>query len=68
MQAGKREERVRQVTVNILGWLKYRSVFFHSEIQLEKAEVEDPAVVDERHEANDGDNERQRIEREVHGA
>src|ERR1700739_1682888 len=54
--------------MNILGGFKHRPVFLDPEIELECAEIEHPAVINEGHEADDRDDEHQRIERQVHRA
>jgi len=68
MQASKSEKAVGQIAVEILGGLKYRRVFFDPKVEVNETEMKNAAVVNEGHAANDGDDEHQRIERQVHRA
>ena len=68
VETRKCEQRIRQIPVNILGGLKYCPVFFDPEIEVKKAEMENATMVNERDDADDRDDEHQRIERQVHGA
>ena len=49
MQARKREERVRQIPVNILGGLKDSLILFNPEIEIKQTEMENAAMVNEGH-------------------
>jgi len=68
VQTREREERIRQVSVNVLRGLKYRRVFLNTGIEVKEAEVKNAAMVNERHETDDRNSEHQRIESEVHRA
>jgi len=68
VQTREREERIRQISVNILGGLKYRRVFSNPEINVKKPEVKNASVIDESHDAEDWDDEHQGIKNKVHRA
>lgn len=62
VQTCEREEYIRQVSVNVLGGLKYRRVFLDPAIKVKEAEVKNAPMVNEGHEADDRDEEHQHIE------
>ena len=62
------EERIRQISVNILGGLKYCGVFLDPETEIKEAEMENAAMINEGHETDDRDDEHQRIERQMNRA
>jgi len=66
VQAGEREEDVRQITVYILCGLKYRSVLFDSKVKIHHAKMKYSAVINESYETDDGYHEEQPIKRPVH--
>src|SRR5579872_3745484 len=47
VNADESEQRVRQITVNVLGGIENRPVLGDAEVHLEEPEVEGPAVPDE---------------------
>ena len=61
VQTRERDERIRQISVNVLGGLKYRRVFLDPQIKVKEAEVENAAMIDEGHDTEDRDYEHQRI-------
>lgn len=66
VQTREPEKRIRQISVNVLGGLEYRRVFWDPEIKVEEAEVKNAPMVNEGHETEDWDYEHQRIESQVH--
>ena len=68
MQPREREERVRQIPVDILGGPVYSPVLFNPEIKIKKTEVKNAAMVNEGHDAEDGNDEHQPVKRQVHRA
>src|SRR5271168_4002040 len=62
------EERISQIPVNIFGGFKYGPVFLDPKVQVKEAEIENAAMVNEGHKADDWDDEHQRIERQMHRA
>lgn len=57
VQSREREQRIRQIPVNILGGLKYRPVFLDPEIEVKQAEMENAAMVNEGYKTDDWDDE-----------
>src|ERR1022692_5299392 len=67
VNANQCEQRVGQITVDILGGMKNRAVGPDPEIQPEQAEVEYAAVPDEGHDPGDRYDEHQNVEQAVNG-
>ena len=59
VHASQGEQRVGQITVNVLGGVKNGLVRFHAEINLENSEIECPSMPDKGHDTDDGDDEHQ---------
>jgi hypothetical protein len=68
VQTREREECIRQISVNILGRLEYRPVLIDSKVEIKKTKMKYSAVENEGHDADDGDDEHQPIEHQVHWA
>ncbi len=60
--------RICQVPVNILGGLENCPVLPDRKIKIKEAKMKNAAVINEGHEADDGDDEHQQIEHQVHRA
>ena len=60
MNADERKQRVREVTVNVLGGMKDRAIGAYTEVHPEQSEVERAAVPDEGHDSNGGVTNRSR--------
>ena len=67
MQAREPEYGIGEVAVDILRRVKDCAVLGNARIDPEETEIENPAVIDERHDADHGRDEQQGVERPVHG-
>src|SRR3984957_3525592 len=66
METCKPKEGVGQIAVQVLGGVEYGAVGFDPEVDLEQAEVQYSAVIDECDQSDDGDDEHQHLQREMH--
>ena len=57
MNAREREQRIGEVPVQVFRGMKYGSIGFNPEIQLEETEVENAPVIHESDDADDGRHE-----------
>ena len=66
VQAGKCKQCIRQIAVDIFGRREYGPIFFDAEVEVKEPKVEDPAVVNERDNPDDGDHEHEHIKGQVY--